>query len=92
MHHGMDAAVHRRITGAEVIYLGQGLAAGGVHRLIQQFRYALALHGADGHHRNTQASAQLLHVDGAAVGTHLVHHIQRKHHRNTKFHKLHSKA
>ena len=88
MHHGMDAAVHRRITGAEVIYLGQGLAAGGVHRLIQQFRYALALHGADGHHRNTQASAQLLHVDGAAVGTHLVHHIQRQHHRHPQLQKL----
>ena len=88
MHHRVNAAVYRRIRHAEVIDLGQHTVFSRLHRLIHQLGHALALGGGDGHHRDTQALRQLLHVDGAAVGAHLVHHVQRQHHGHPQLQQL----
>ena len=88
MHHRVDAPMHRRLLRAEVVYLGQGLCAGGVYCLIQQLRHTLALHRTDGHHRNAQAVAQLLHIYGPAVGADLIHHVQGQHHRHPQLQQL----
>ena len=88
MYHCVNAPVHRRIRGTKVVHLGQGLPTGGMHRLIQKLRHALALRGADRHHRDTQTPAQLPHINGTAVGVHLVHHIQSQHHGHPQLQKL----
>ena len=56
--------------------------------LIHQLRYTLAVGGGNGNHRNAQRLAHLLHVDGAAVGAHLVHHVQCQHHGHLQFQQL----
>ena len=65
--------------GAEIIlgntyhlYLRPGLeilkAAGGLHRLVNEFADALALVGGDRHPGDAQRLGKLLHVNGAAHG------------------------
>ncbi len=88
MHHRMDAPVHRRIRRAEVIDLGQHPVFRRLHRPVHQLGHTLALGGGNGHHGNAQVVGQLLYVDGAAVGAHLVHHVQRQHHRHPQLQQL----
>ena len=84
----MDAAVHRRIVRAEVRHGGHRFAARGGERLIEQFAHALALGGGDGDDGDAERRAHFLHVDRAAVGAHLVHHVERQHHRHAKLEEL----
>ena len=86
--HRVDAAVDRGGIGAEVSDSGQGLFPGGGDGLINELRDALPFCGADGHHGDPQSLAHFLHVHGAAVGVHLVHHIQRQHHGHLQLQKL----
>ena len=88
MHHRMDAPVHRRIRRAEVIDLGQHPVFRRLHRPVHQLGHTLALGGGNGHHGNAQVVGQLLHVNGAAVGAHLVHHVQCQHHRHPQLQQL----
>ena len=88
MHHRVDAAVHRGVRRAEVIDLGQRPVPRRLHRPVHQLGHALALGGGDGHHRDAQVLGQLLHVDGAAVGADLVHHVQRQHHGHPQLQQL----
>ena len=88
MRDGVDAAVNGGIIRAEVRHLGQRSAAGHGDRLIHQFAHALALCGRNRHNRDAERGAHLPHVDGAAVGTHLIHHVQRQHHRDPQLKQL----
>ena len=88
MHHGVNAAVYRRFLVAEVRYLRKHLAARRRKRLTHQLGNALALRRHNRNHRYAQRLAHLPHVDGAAVGAHLVHHVQRQHHRHAQLQKL----
>ena len=86
--HRVDAAVDRGAIGAEVRDPGQGLFPGGGDGLVDEFRDALALGCADGHHGNTQGLAHFLHIHRAAVGVYLVHHVQGQHHGHLQLQKL----
>ena len=88
VHDRVDAAVHGRIIRAEVRHLRQRLAARNGQRLIHELRHALPLRRRDRHDGDAQRLAHLLHVDGAAVGVHLVHHVQRQHHRHAQLEQL----
>ena len=81
MRHGVDAAVDRSGR-AEVVYLRlapRGCRAAGE---LRQIGDAFALCRADWHDRDAQQLRELHSIDRAAVGAHLVHHIQREHHRH----------
>ena len=80
VHHGVEAAVHRGIRPAEVRHLGQRPGPNGLHRLVDELADALVPCGGDGHHRNAERLTHLPHVDGAAVGVDLVHHVQGQDH------------
>ena len=84
VHDRVDAAVHGRIIRAEVRHLRQRLAARDGQRLIHELRHALPLRRRDRH----DGLAHLLYVDGAAVGVHLVHHVQCQHHRHAQLEQL----
>ena len=77
--HRMDAPVHRA-GAAEVGDGGAALLPHGLHRPVDQLLDALVFGGGDGDHRDAQQAFHLLHVDGAAVGPDLVHHVQSQHH------------
>ena len=85
---GVDAAVDGGIIRAEVRHLGQSFAPSHGDRLIHQLAHALALCGGDRYDRDAERGAHLLHVDGTAVGTDLIHHVQRQHHRYPQLEQL----
>ena len=88
----VDAAVDRRIVRAEVRHSGQRLFPRGVDHAVDKLGHALALHGADGHDRYADETAELLHIDRAAVCVDLVHHVERDDRRHTQFEKLERKV
>ena len=88
MDDGVDAAVHRRIVRAEIRHLGQHLSARGGDGLVGQLAHAFAPGGGDGDDGNAERRAHFLHVDRAAVGAHLVHHVERQHHRYAQLKEL----
>ena len=88
MHDRMDAAVHGRIIRAEIRHLRQRPAARNGQRLVHEFGHALPFRRRDRHDGDAQCLAHLLHIDSAAVGAHLVHHVQRQHHRHTQLKQL----
>ena len=88
VHDRMDAAVHGGIVRAEVRHLRQRTAARDAQRLIHELGHTLPLRRRDRHDGDAQRIAHLLHVDRAAVGAHLVHHVQRQHHRHAQLEQL----
>ena len=85
--HGVDAAVHRAFV-AEVHTLRLAVLANGLHGGANQLVNALVLGRRDGNDRDAQLLAHCGNVDGAAVAAHLVHHVQRQHHRQLQLQKL----
>ena len=61
---------------------------GALHELVA----ALVFCRRDGHDGQAEVLAQLLHIDGVAIGTHLVHHVQRNDHRHAHLHQLQRKV
>ena len=88
MHHRVDAAVHRGTVAAEVINPRQRPVLRHGHRLIDQLGNALSLGRHNGHHRHAQGTAQPLDIHRAAVGAHLIHHVQRHHRRDPQLQQL----
>ncbi len=88
MDNGVHAAVNGGIIRAEICDLWQSSAPSHSNRLIHQLAHALALCGRDRYHRDAERGAHFLHIDGTAVGTHLIHHIQRQHHRYPQLQQL----
>lgn len=60
-----------------------------MERMIHQLVHALVLCRRDGHDRDAQHGLHLIDADSAAVAAHLVHHVQRQHHRRIQLHELH---
>ena len=56
---------------------------------VNQFRNALPLECADRHNGNPEFPTHFFDINGTAVGTHLVHHIQCEYHRNVQLEQLH---
>ena len=86
--HGVDAAVDGGALVAEIVYPRQGLVLCHGDGLVDKLGHALALGGHDGHHRDAQLPAQAADVHGAAVGAHLVHHVQGQHRRYAQLQQL----
>ena len=55
---------------------------------VQQVRDALAFGSRDWNDRDAQLLRQLFDVDSVAAGAYLVHHVQRKDHRDVQLHQL----
>ena len=63
-----------------------------MERMIHQLVHALVLCRRDGHDRDAQHGLHLIDADSAAVAAHLVHHVQRQHHRRIQLHELHGEV
>ena len=92
MHHGVDRAMHRAavlaLLFAEIHSARAIIVSHGVDGMADQFIDALVLHCGNRHHRNAQRLFQRVYVDRAAVFAHLVHHVQRQHHRHIQLDQL----
>ena len=84
----VNTAMHGRIACTEVGHPGDGLAARSVHGLLHELGDALALCCRYRDDRDAEHIAHFLSIDSAAVGTHLVHHIERQHHRHAQLKEL----
>ena len=83
----VDAAVHRTER-AKVRHLREMTLLRSLHGSVHQLLHTLVFHCADRHHRDAQRLRQRLDVHRAAVAAHLVHHVQRQHHRRLQLHEL----
>ena len=88
MHYSVDAAVDGRSVRAEVPDLRQRLAFCDLQSLVNKLGHALALCRAYRHDGNTECVAHFLDIYCAAVRAHLVHHIEREHHRYAQLKQL----
>ena len=84
MHYSVDAAVDGRAVRAEVPDLRQRLIFCDLQSLINKLGHALALCRTYRHDGNTERVAHLLDIYRAAVRAHLVHHVEREHHRHAQ--------
>ena len=84
---GVDAAVHRTVI-TEIHALRQRTRMRDAHGAFDQILNALVLRRGDGNDRNAEFIGHFLHIDGAAVAAHFVHHVERQHHRDLHFKKL----
>ena len=84
----VDTAMHGGIACTEVCHLGNGLAACGRDRLLYKLGNTLALCCRNGYNGNAECTAHLLHVDRAAARAHLIHHVERQHHRHAQLEEL----
>ena len=93
MGDGVDAAVHGAVFAVgsitKINAARRFAVAGHMQSMLDQLVDALVFGGGDGHHRYTQQFFQLVDHDGASVGAHFIHHVQRQHHRNAQLHQLH---
>ena len=59
-----------------------------MHCMVDKLVDAFVFHRRNRHHGNAKRSLELVDAHRAAVGAKLVHHVQRKHHRNIELHEL----
>ena len=95
VHDGMEAAMHgaavlRRT--AEVLPRRPFVVARHVYGMAHHLIDAFVLHGADGDDGNAEQPLHLVDADGPAVALHLVHHVERQHHRDAELHQLHGEV
>ena len=90
MHYSVDASVDGRTVGAEVPDLRQSFALCDLQSLVNKLGHTLALCRTYRHNGNTERVAHLLDIYCAAVRAHLVHHIEREHHRHAQLEQLQS--
>ena len=95
----VDDAVDAAVDGAAVILLAAEIHPArpllilcDMERMVHQLVHALVLCRRDGHDRDAQHGLHLIDADSAAVAAHLVHHVQRQHHRRIQLHELHGEV
>ena len=86
MHDGVQRLVRVALTNIQLG--GRFLVFRRQHGLAHQLVHAVALARADGHDRHAQRPAEALYVDHIAAFDHLVHHVQRDHHRRFQLRQL----
>lgn len=74
---------------AEVLAHGRLLEPRHMQGVVHQLGRALVLGRRDGDDGDAQQLLHLVHVDGAAVALHLVHHVEGQHHGHAQLHELH---
>ena len=88
--HQMGNGVQRRmgLAVADVQLRGHGLVFRRLHSPAHQFVDALALPGADSHHRHAQSLFQPGQINGISACAQRVHHVQRQHDRHAQLQQL----
>ena len=96
MRNRMDTAMHRsnRIfviltVRAEINSSRRFMVSCHMHGMAYQFVDTFILRSRDWHHRNSKYLLELIDTDRTTVRPYLIHHIQCKHHRDSKLHQLH---
>ena len=84
----MQRAAVRTIGRAEVQATGALAEPRHVQGMIHQLADTLVAGSANGDNRHAQQALEQVDVHGAAVGRHLVHHVERDNHRAIELHKL----
>ena len=91
-HDRVQTAVYRAalfVRIAEIHAAGAFLMLRHVYRVVDQLGDALVFRGGDRHHRDAEHRLHLVDAHRAAVFAHLVHHVEREHHRHVQLHELH---
>ena len=91
----MQAAVHRAavvVLPAEILPRGFFLIFRDVQCVLHELVHALVFRGGDGNDRNAQHGFHRVHVHGAAVAGHLIHHVQGDDHGDAHLQQLHGKV
>ena len=92
MHDGVNTAVHRtsiRSFCIAEIHTSRALAiTRHMYRMLHQLIDSLVLGCGNRNHRNTKGILQQVNIDRTAVLAHLVHHVERKHHRDIQLDQL----
>ena len=87
----MQAAVHRStmvILVAEILAGRALLVPGDMDGVLDQLVHAVVVRRRNRHDGDAQQTFHLVDTDGSAVAAHLVHHVQRQHHRHIQLHQL----
>ena len=84
----MQRAAVRTIGRAEVQATGTLAEPRHVQGMIHQLANTLVAGSANGDDRHAQQALEQVDVNGAAVGRHLVHHVERDDHRTVELHEL----
>lgn len=59
--------------------------------MVDKLVYTFVFYGGNRHYGYSQYPFKIVYTDRTSVCLYLVHHIERKHHRYAKLHKLHCK-
>ena len=92
MHDAMQGAVKSSmvvILIAEIRDARLLLIACDMDRMLHELAHPLIFDSGDRDDRDLQKPLHLIDQDGASIVFHLIHHIDRKHHRYPKLHQLH---
>ena len=95
VHDPVKAAVDAApvVAGAAEIVSARTLTGcGDAQCMVDELFDALALHRADGHDGDSQARFQLVDQHRPSVRGHFIHHVQRQHHGDVQFQKLHGQV
>ena len=93
--HAVQTAVHRAAVAALVAEIhpqGRFLIFGHMDGVVDQLVNAFIFGGGNGDHRHAQQGFHLVDIHRAAVGGHLVHHIQCHHHGHVHLQQLHGQV
>ena len=88
----MQAAMNRSavvIRAAKILPQRLFLIARHMNRVPYKLVHTLVFNRRNGDHRNAQEAFHSINVDRTAVACHLIHHVERNHHRNIHLQKLH---
>ena len=88
----MEATMHRTtmtVWIAEILNSWSLLELSHVHGMFDELVDTLVLHRTDSDNRYAQNLFHKVDADSTSIAFYLVHHVQRQHHWDTKFHKLH---
>ena len=95
VHDAVQTTVHRTsilIFAAKILSQRFFLIFGHMHGMLHQLIHTLVFGGGNRHHRNAQQAFHLVNADTPPVVPHLIHHVQRQHHRHIQLHQLHSEV
>ncbi len=86
MRYGVQRLVH--VARTDIVYGRDLPPLRHFHGPCKEPARAFVPAGRDGHHRYPQLALEPAYVDAVPEGAHLVHHVERDHHRRSQFGKL----
>ena len=86
-----DRVVRIVTVGAEIHTGGLFAVSRNMYRMVDKLVYTFVFYGGNRHYGYSKYPFKIVYTDRTSVCLYLIHHIERKHHRYAKLHKLHCK-